>query len=364
LGAAGIGPGDEVILCGFSCLAVPEAVGYAGATPVYADLAVGKWASGIAEIAACASDRTRAVVVQHSFGIPADVGPIAELARERGWLLIEDCALALGSMVGGRLLGTLGDAAIVSFEMTKTVTGGWGGVAIARRPDLAAAMSASYAAEPEAGVGARLREFLQVLLSVVLFSPAVFGWSKYVVAALYRSGIFRISGRPLAASPPRNWSHRLPRFSAALVVRQLRRLEDILARRGTVAAAYRRWLDREGRPDVSGPRAEGVALLRFPVLVDRPTELVDRARARGIELGRWFDAPVSPMPYAPESIGYRWGSCPRAEAIASQVVNLPLDPRMTAYDIARLLSLLGEFALHPLPGGEMVSGGGIEHARR
>lgn len=345
----GIGPGDEVVLCGFTCLAVPEAVVYAGATPIYADLASGAWASGADEIDIVASDHTRAVIVQHTYGIPTPMADILDLARQRGWLIIEDCALALGSGVGGIPIGCEGDAAIFSFEMTKTVTGGWGGIAVARNPDLAAVMDDSYANVADLPPLWRMREMFQVLVSSVLFKPSIFGFSKYVVAALYRFHVFRMSGQALGKTPPPRWSYRLPRFQSALVQRQLVRLETILARRVEIADSYRRWLDATGRIDVSGPRVPGINLLRFPMLTTDPEQLVIEARRRGFEIGRWFDAPISPMPEAPESIGYIWGRCPRAEWVAQHIVNLPLDPRMTMSDVTALLRLLAEMDIRPLP---------------
>lgn len=343
LQAAKLQAGDEVIVCGFTCLAVPEAVIYAKATPVYADLAADEWSSGVEQILAVATERTRAVIVQHTFGIPAPTAAIAELAKQRDWLLIEDCALALASENQSEPLGRSGDAAIFSFEMTKTVTAGWGGMAIVRNSELAGAVQASYAREAEIGTAELLREFLQVLLSTLLFPAAVFGVARYVVAALYRSRVFRMSGRPLGAVAPQGWSYRLPRFHASLIHAQLGRLGRIAERSEQIVASYRRWLERRGRPDVSGPRRAGISLLRFPLLADDPARLCAWTAAHGFELGRWFDAPVAPMPDPPARINYSWGQCPRAESVARRVVNLPLHLRMTDADVERLMAVLDAY---------------------
>lgn len=349
LRAAGIAAGDEVIVCGFTCLAVPEAVIYAGATPVYSDLAPGCWSSGVAEIEAVASSRTRAVILQHTFGMSTQVDEIVAFARTRGWSVIEDCALALGSMSGGSLLGRAGDAAIFSFEMTKTVTGGWGGMAVARDPQLAARAADSYRDEQKAGAMRVAREALQVLLSTFLFRPAVFAHTKYVVAALYKLGLFRMSGQPLASVAPPNWSRRLPRFHATLVSTQLSRLDRIRAHAQEIASIYRQWLEARGHCDVTAPRAQGTHLLRFPLLVREPDTLVRFLSRNGFELGRWFDAPVSPMPDSPASVSYQWGSCPRAEQVGRGVVNLPLHLRMQPSDARRLVDLMESHGVATVP---------------
>lgn len=349
LRAVRIGAGDEVILCGFTCLAVPEAVRYAGATPVYADLAPGAWASGADEIASVASARTRAVVVQHTFGIPAAVDQVLGLCRSRGWLLVEDCALALGSERAGRPLGSFGAASIFSFELSKCVTAGWGGAAVIHDAELDQAMARLYAEEPEARRLRILRELAQILLSTMLYRPRCYGTAKYLLAALYRSGLFRVSGRPLAAGEPSGWSHRLSASQAALVARQLARLDSIRQRAAEIVGRYRTWLDDTGRPDSSGPRDKGVHLIRFPILAENASALVTRGYTRGIEIGRWFDAPVAPMPGDPSLVNYTWGSCPRAERVSRHVVNLPVHPRLNDGDVSAILRMLDEVDMVALP---------------
>jgi perosamine synthetase len=340
LRAARIGPGDDVVLCGFTCLAVPEAVRYAGATPVYADLAREAWSSGEEEIDRAASPRTRAVVVQHTFGVPAPVQPILDLARARGWLVIEDCALALGSRIDGRPLGSFGDASIFSFELSKCVTAGWGGVALINDSSLGLAMADLYRREVDVRVLSAARELTQVGMSTILYRPSVNSLGRYALAALYRSGWFRMSGRPLAAEVPAGWSHKLSNAQAALVRRQLDRLDTTRRDAQATTRRWRDWLDASGHPDSSGPRDPDVHLIRFPLLVENAPALVACGREAGIEFGRWFDAPVAPMPSDPSQVNYRWGTCPRAERVCRHVVNLPLHPRLRTVDVTAILRVL------------------------
>lgn len=349
LSAAGIATGDDVIVCGFTCLAVPEAVIYAGATPVYSDLAAGHWSSGVAEIEAVASTRTRAVILQHTFGMSTQTDEIVAFARRRGWTVIEDCALALGSKSGASSLGRAGDAAIFSFEMTKTVTAGWGGIAVVRDQDLATRAAARYRDEPGVGALRVTREALQVLLSTFLFRPGVFPYTKYLVAALYKFGLFRMSGQPLARTMPTNWSRKLSRFHATLVSTQLSRLDRVRAHSQEIASIYREWLAARGYHDVTTVRAQGTHLLRFPLLVREPDALVRFMSRNGFELGRWFAAPVSPMPDPPASVNYRSGSCPRAEQAGRGVINLPLHLRTQPSDARRLVGLLDAHGLTTVP---------------
>jgi hypothetical protein len=69
---------------------------------------------------------------------------------------------------------------------------------------------------------------------------------------------------------------------------------------------------------------------------------------RGFELGRWFDAPIAPMPEPPSRAGYRPGSCPRAEVLGARIVNLPVSVRVTDEDVARLLAAFDDLGVRPL----------------
>ena len=129
LAALGIGPGDEVIVPGFTFVASWEAVLDAGATPVFAEIDAtlnldpGALPDKI-------TGRTRAVICVHMLGAPARIDEIAVLCRDRGLALIEDTAQAAGGTFKGKGLGTFGDVGTFSFDSVKTVTTGEGGLVI------------------------------------------------------------------------------------------------------------------------------------------------------------------------------------------------------------------------------------------
>jgi dTDP-4-amino-4,6-dideoxygalactose transaminase len=99
LKALGVGSNDEVILPGFTCSVMPNAVWRTGARPVFADIEAETFGSCASGIAAKITSRTKAVVAQHSFGIPCNIPEIVELCRKRGLALIEDCAITLDSFI-------------------------------------------------------------------------------------------------------------------------------------------------------------------------------------------------------------------------------------------------------------------------
>lgn len=137
LRALDVGPGDEVIVTPRSFIASVSCVVTAGATPVFAD--VDRETQGLSAdtIAPRITPRTRAIVVVHLGGMPADMDPIMELARAHRLAVIEDCAQAHGARYKGRPVGTLGNVGCWSFCQDKIITtGGEGGMVTTNDPAL------------------------------------------------------------------------------------------------------------------------------------------------------------------------------------------------------------------------------------
>jgi dTDP-4-amino-4,6-dideoxygalactose transaminase len=128
LAAAGVGPGDEVIVPALSFVATAQAVLHQGATPVFADVDPKTFNVAPAEIEARLTARTRAIVAVHLHGLPADMDEIAALAEPRGLVVIEDAAQAHGATYRGRSVGTLGAMAAFSLNSTKNLPAGEGGL--------------------------------------------------------------------------------------------------------------------------------------------------------------------------------------------------------------------------------------------
>jgi perosamine synthetase len=128
LAAAGLGPGDEVILPTFTMIATANAVAYTGAAPVFVDADAGTWNLDASQIEAKITPRTRALVVVHTYGRPAPMDQVLQIAREHGLLVIEDAAEAHGARFHEQAVGSLGNMATFSFYGNKIITTGEGGM--------------------------------------------------------------------------------------------------------------------------------------------------------------------------------------------------------------------------------------------
>ena len=128
--AAGVGPGDEVIVPSFTFAATANAVRLCGAVPIFVDIDTETFCLDPVLVAAAVTPRTTAVLVVHLFGHPAPMRELAELCSRRGLLLIEDAAQAHGAALDDRPVGAWGDVAAFSFYPTKNMTTGEGGMIV------------------------------------------------------------------------------------------------------------------------------------------------------------------------------------------------------------------------------------------
>jgi len=135
--ALGIGEGDEVITTPFSFIATANAIRYVGATPVFADIDLATFNISPSLVEKAITERTRAILVVHLYGLAANMPQIMRIAREHDLLVIEDAAQAHGAAINGRMVGDFGDAACFSFYPTKNMTTGEGGMITTDRDGMA-----------------------------------------------------------------------------------------------------------------------------------------------------------------------------------------------------------------------------------
>jgi dTDP-4-amino-4,6-dideoxygalactose transaminase len=134
--AAGIGPGDEVIVPSFTFAATANAVALTGATPVFADIEPDHFCLSADAVRASVTDRTAAIMPVHLYGHPADMDALGAVATEHGLRLFEDAAQAHLATWQGRAVGTFGDFAMFSLYPTKNMTSGEGGMVSVANDDL------------------------------------------------------------------------------------------------------------------------------------------------------------------------------------------------------------------------------------
>lgn len=194
--AAGIGPGDEVIVPSFTFAASANSVVMAGAKPVFADIERGSFGLDPSAVEAAITPRTRAIMPVHLYGHPAAMGAISGIAQRHGLVVVEDACQAHGACIGGDPVGSIGDVAAFSFYATKNMTTGEGGMVVCRDPEVARrvrllrnqGMERRYENEI-AGLNNRMTEVAAAIGRVQL--TRLEGWNdrRREIAARYDAGL-------------------------------------------------------------------------------------------------------------------------------------------------------------------------------
>lgn len=340
LRALGIGQNKEVIIQAFTCIAVPEPIMWAGAVPVYADIKQGTYNIDPDDVRRKITSRTRAIIVQHTFGMPGPIEELQAIAREHNLILIEDCAHALGGTYKDKPLGTFGDAAILSFGRDKVVSSVFGGAVVSARQDIIHAINSvgkqrSY--PPATWVAQQLLH--PILFSVIL--PTYFsGLGKALLVAAQKVGLLSkaVEAGEKRGAKPQHFAYRFSPALGQLLDLQLTQLPQFTKRRQEIVAKYlKAFANIDKAPEWS------LRLLRFPLLVDNPNQMRAAAREKKMLLGDWYDAPLAPKDSSLGAFGYTPGSCPVAEETAKKVINLPTYPSMTDGQVERVISFVKNF---------------------
>jgi len=295
--AAGIGPGDEVVVPAFTFIASAWGAHYVGAKPVFADIEEGTYNLDPEALEAAITPRTRGLVVVHLFGLPARMEEIMAIAQRHGLFVIEDCAQAVGARYRGTPVGLFGDAATFSFYPTKNLGAcGEGGAFVSRRQDVFAAARQ-----------------IRVHGMVQRYHHAIVG------------GNFRMDG-----------------FQGALLNVKLPHLASWTARRRSIALAYLRGIRLDGATLPLTPEYGESVYHQFTMTHPRRDALREHLSARGIGTDLIYPVPLHLQPCF-AGLGYAKGTLPVAERTAETCVSLPLFPELADEQVQSVIEAVNAF---------------------
>lgn len=351
LRAANIGSGDQVLLPGYTCVVVPNAINYLGAEPVYVDIEDKTYNidCDILENGAGSlwnPEQTKAIIVQHTYGIPCDMDRILEFAKKHNLFVIEDSCHALGSTWRGQQVGSFGDAAFFSSQWSKPITTGLGGWAKINSPELQGSMEITQQGYKQPKLSKALLLELQFLAFSSLNHPRLY----CIIQDLYRT--LGKMGLAIGSSTETELSCRLPAdYELGMHPIQRRRLlklldglAGVIARRNHNTEIIEAGLVGAGIPTVALPSECDPVFLRYPIKVNNKEEVLNKAKKQNIQIGDWFLSPIHPNLENMDLAGYKSGSCPVAENAASKVVNISTDVEMNKKDINRIVEFLVKHA--------------------
>jgi dTDP-4-amino-4,6-dideoxygalactose transaminase len=350
LEALEIGEGDEVIVPAFTCVVVPNAVRFVGATPVFVDIAPGSYNLDPSAVERAITPRCRAILVQHTFGIPADLDRLTEIAERHRVPTIEDCAHAIGSTYSGRPLGSFGFAAFFSSQWSKPYTTGLGGIAVTSDAKTAERLFDLQSRYQDPPLGQVVRLGVQYQVYKRLFGPRLYWTAVATLKHLSKLKLFVGSSgdEELDSANPPDLSWRMSAFQARVGLEQLGSLSENLGHRNLLADFYSEFLTSRGWQGIEGvPAQASCTLLRYPVRVSNKWVVLQQAADARVELGSWFESVLHPVRTSLGRFGYQEGSCPIAEQTADEVINLPLHSRVSIEEAGRIVSFVNDVSKTP-----------------
>ncbi|MBI2026027.1 MAG: DegT/DnrJ/EryC1/StrS aminotransferase family protein [Candidatus Levybacteria bacterium] len=325
LKASGISKNDEVLVQAFTCSAVVEPIISLGAKPIYVDIDQQTLSMNAIDAAKKISKKTKAVILQHTFGVPGDIEGLEKLAKDHNLLLIEDCAHIIKGEYKNKKLGTFSDAAIFSFGRDKAISSVFGGAVIANNKNLGEKIKKIQNLAPYPSVSWVYQQlFHPILTSIVLYLFSINGiLGKLSIFIFRRIGLII---KPDIAALPQKY----PNSLAFLAFSQLARIDEFNKNRLAAFKIYKKELTNL---NLNLPTEEHF-YLRVPILVDNKEKLFPYFKNHNVYLGDWYSNIIDLK---------SMGSCPNAEDIAKKIVNLPSYPTLSQKDVQKVVTLLKDY---------------------
>ncbi len=332
--------GEEVIIQGYTCVVVPNAIHAAGAVPVYADIDGDTLNLDCDDVERRITPRTRAVITQHTFGIPADLARLRSICDKHNVLLVEDCAHVLPHDPSSPIART-GDFTLLSFGRDKAMSGVSGGAAIARKADAATNLSAMASAAAELPRSVIVRYLLYPLIYRKARTLYAIGLGRAYLALCKRLHVLVpiLSSQEKCGNMPPLLS-KCPNACAALALHSWKSLAKTNAHRRTLTEFYMQECHAHGWNIIPGITKD-LALQKFPLFFPHAEEMRRMLKGYTIHLDDgWTGCVVCPRSVEPTDAGYSAGNDPDAEIACEQILSLPTHPTMTLRQAKRLITVL------------------------
>jgi len=351
--------GTGVALQAFTCNAVPNPVLWADLEPVYIDCNKEDFNIDIEDLKNKISLRQaqgklpKVLVVQHTFGLPANMDEVISIVRQNGLILIEDCAHSLGAEWKGRKVGTFGKTAFFSFSRDKIISSVYGGMAVTNDDNIGESLRQ---AQGEFGMPSSFwicQQLLHPILLSYIILP-IYNFLDLGKIFLVLSQWFHVLSKAVSwqekqGKRPDYFPKALPNALAAMALNQFNKLEKFNSHRQKIAdyyfAAFAEASAGQGKfqlPKKFDNRKN--IFLRFTVQHKKAHEIIYNAwHKQNILLGDWYTTPIAPFDTKVEEIKYTPGSCKNAEQLAKRTLNLPTHINISLKDAERIVNFLKSF---------------------
>lgn len=306
-----------VAIPAYTCIVVPRAIYQAGYFPVFVDIDGTSLNVSAEAIEKSLSPRIKAVLITHLFGIPNNMEQILSMLEGKDLLVVEDASPAMGAEFNGRAIGTMGDAAIISFHSNMVISGEGGGALLTNSDRLALRVRTliGHAVYRSDSLSTLLKAFSRKIIS----HPLLYRIAHRIYRILRNQNMYEVV--PADRRRPSAFFRICSEASMRLILSQLDRLDSNLERRRFLAGIYREELsDLRGIEIVSPPQESRPSWVQMPVRVENKKAFYKHMQAYGVDLS-WAYRYACTDTYGLENF-------PASQKAARCVLGLPTYPSL------------------------------------
>jgi len=343
LKAMEVGKGDEVIVQAFTCNAAVNPIIHVGAKPVFVDIDETLNIS-VEEVRAKITLKTKAIMVQHTFGYPAEVEEIKKICLLKDIYLIEDCAHSLGAKFKDSYCGSFGDASFFSFGRDKIISSVYGGMVVVNNETLVEKVSDFQKVLDYPSFFWTIQQLLHpVLMNKIILPLYDSKIGRGLLALFLNLNILSkaVTRKENKGELPAYFPKRMPDALAVLAIHQLKKINKFNEHRKEMSGLYEReFIKKKIKFVFKEDKNREAVFLKYPIMVINPMKVIAEARKNGMYLNDgWNGSPVVPPLTDLTSVCYAISSCPKAEEAAKRIVCLPTHINVSRNDIKRIVDL-------------------------
>ena len=336
----GIEKDDEVIIPSYTCVVVPNAIIYSGATPIYCDINQNDFNIDISKIESSITPKTKVLYAQHTFGQMCDVEAICNLAKKYNLIVVEDTALALGAKIGNRFAGTIGDFGYYSTDRSKVINTGLGGIVSVNNENYVDKFNNFYTDIPFLSEEYTKKIAKTFILNLITLHPSFYWFGKFLNAVFTKLKImtYFLDEKLLSKDDINSYPYpaKLSNIFAQIGISQIGSLDVNILNRRNVVKYYNNILNIYTNEYLN---SEQNIFLRYSFLVNNRDYWEEKFSSK-VDLSIWFKTIASGKNDNFEEIGYINGTNKVSEYISEHVFNLPTHNKIRPEKLKKLLQEL------------------------
>ena len=270
LKALNIGEGDEVIMPAFTCVVVPNAVIYLGATPIYVDVEPDTYNASAQSIIRKITKKTKVIVCQNTFGLSSDIETVVEYCNKRKIQTIEDCAHGFGGSYDNQPNGSMCEAAIFSTQWNKPYSTGLGGILVVRNKELSNKVQIANKDLQSPAVTDLFLLSIQLFARRYIMTQRNYWFLLKLFRWMSKKRIVIGSSDPLeiqSTETPNGYFRGFSALQAKVGLRSIAQLSDNISERKRIATCYTEYLISKNKNHVAFRLFSNHCFLKYPLLV-------------------------------------------------------------------------------------------------